>query len=288
MRDQKYEVRFSPYRHENYRQVCDFLIALDQPNWHWARWEWMYQHPYCDREKLSSMGLWLEGDTVVGAVIYDLFPGEALCAALEGYEALLPEILEYAYRELRDEKGLGVAVRDGDSAMEQLLANLGYQKTEQAEPVLCCGLDVDLGYQLPSGFAIREIRFPEDNLGYQKVIWKGFGHEGDQAELEKMLANSMLPPNRRQELCLAVVEKNDEFAAHCTCWYDNRTDYAYVEPVCTVPKYRGMGLGGSVVREALARCRALGAKRALVLSDEGFYKKLGFDSHSTYHIFRKK
>ena len=284
-------VRFEPYSKKYYQAVCDFLIEANREkkhiNWNWARFEWMYAHPYCDREMLHTIGLWLDGDAVVGAAIYDLFHGEAFCAALDGYQSLLPEILDYAYNHLKDENGLGIAVRDDDYPMQELLARLGYRKAAQTEPVLCRELNGELGYSLPAGFSIREICFPEDNLAYQTVIWKGFDHEGDDAELEKMLRNTVLPPNRRSELCLAVVDESGEFAAHCTCWYDERTDYAYVEPVCTIPKYRGMGLGKAVVCEALNRCAKLGARTAFVLSDQAFYKKLGFQSDCNFRFFWK-
>ena len=51
----------------------------------------MYAHPYCDREKLNTIGLWMDGNSVVGAAIYDLFHGEAFCGALDAYADLLPE-----------------------------------------------------------------------------------------------------------------------------------------------------------------------------------------------------
>ena len=285
------EVRFMSFSDEYYQAVCDFLITLNREkkhiNWNWARWEWMYAHPYCDREKLNTISLWLDGDSVAGAAIYDLFHGEAFCGVLDGYDHLLPEILDYAYANLKDENGLGIAVRDDDFSTQEQLARIGYHKTEQTEPILCRNLNKLLDYELPAEFSIREIRFPEDNLAYQTVIWKGFGHEGYPAELEKMLANKILPLNRKSELCLAVVDKQGEFAAHCTCWYDERTDYAYVEPVYTIPKYRGMGLGKAVVLEALRRCNALGAQHAFVISDQAFYKKLGFMPHSQYIFFKK-
>ena len=285
------KVHFRSYSHPYYQQVCDFLIALNHEkkhiNWNWARWEWMYAHPYCDREKLHTIGLWLDGDCVVGTAIYDLFHGEAFCGVLDAYSELLPEILEYAWNNLKDENGLGIAVRDDDIPMQDLLRRLGYEQAEQTEPILCRDLREPLDYEFPSGFSIREISFPEDNLAYQTVIWKGFDHEGDQAELEKMLANKVLPPNRRPELCLAVVDQNGEFAAHCTCWHDARTDYAYVEPVCTIPTYRGRGLGKAVVLEALRRCKTLGAKQAFVISDQVFYKKLGFEKYAQYLFYKK-
>ena len=285
-------MKFKQYTHEDYQAVCDFLIALNQQNkthinWNWARWEWMYQHPYCDRTLLHTIGLWKDGCVVVGAAIYDLYHGEAFCAALDGYDELLPEILDYAHRSMHDENGLGIAVNDTDTRMQKLLIGLGYHKADQTETILCRSLEQELDYELPDGFAVREIRFPEDELSYQTVIWKGFDHEGDQAELEKMLGNKVLPPHREPNLCLAVVDGAGEFAAHCTCWYDSHTDYAYVEPVCTIPKYRGIGLGKAVVLAALNRCRNLGAKVAFVISEQDFYKKLGFAQSAHYAFYWK-
>lgn len=284
------EMRFEHYKQDDYQLVCDFLIALNQNrkthmNWNWARWEWMYAHPYCDRTRLHTIGLWKDKDIVAGAAIYDLYHGEAFCGVLESYEERLPEILEYAYSNLKDDSGLGIAAHDGDAKMQALLLRSGYHKAEQTETVLCRSLEQELIYKLPAGFNIREIYFPEDNLAYQTVIWKGFDHEGDQAELDKMLANKVLPPNRCSALCLGAVDETGEFVAHCTCWYDERTDYAYVEPVCTIPKYRGIGLGKAVVCEALNRCKGMGAKEAFVISEQEFYKKLGFAEHSRYHFF---
>lgn len=285
-------MRVEQFTHRDYQAVCDFLITLNQQdqthiNWNWARWEWMYAHPYCDRSVLNTIGLWKDAGIVVGAAIYDLFHGEAFCATLDGYEELLPEILDYAHCSLQDENGLGIAVNDTDIRMQKLLTHLGYHKAEQTETILCRSLDQNLDYELSDGFTIREIHFPEDNLAYQTVIWKGFDHEGDSVELEKMLSNKVLPPHRVPNLSLAVVDGTGEFAAHCTCWYDERTDYAYVEPVCTIPKYRGMGLGKAVVMEALNRCSKLGAKEAFVISEQEFYKKLGFEFHSHYTFYWK-
>ena len=109
---------FRPYREEDYEAVCAFLIALNKKeklniNWNWARFEWMMEHPEFDKQAIRSIGLWWEQGRIVGAAIYDMYFGEAFCAALPEYEALFPEILDYAYRELKDDAGLGIALRDG-------------------------------------------------------------------------------------------------------------------------------------------------------------------------------
>ena len=127
-------MKFEQFTNEDYQAVCDFLIALNEQskthiNWNWARWEWMYAHPYCDRTLLHTIGLWKDKDTVVGAAIYDMYHGEAFCATLYGYEELLHEILDYAYRRLRDENGLGIAVNNADILMQKLLLCGGQTST---------------------------------------------------------------------------------------------------------------------------------------------------------------
>ena len=287
------KAEFAPFTHADYQGVCDFLVRLNQGdekhiNWNWARWEWMYCHTYTDRENMNAVGLWKCGGEVVGAAIYDMFFGEAFCAAAPGHEELLPEIYAYALRELSDENGLAVAVNDADEATAAMLTGMGWQKCGQTESIMCCKLESKPEYTLTEGFFLKETHFSEDYEAYLRVIWKGFGHEGDMEEWERMVSYDG-PPHPHREPCLSIsaVDKAGEFAAHCTCWYDRRTDYAYVEPVCTVPAHRGKGLGRAVVLEALERCRLLGARRAFVISDQEFYARLGFEAHSRCTFYRK-
>lgn len=294
---EKYGVKavFQTYEEKDYQQVCDFFVELNRQgemydNWNWARWEWMYFHPYFVREHMGSIGVWKAGEKIVGIAFYDLFYGEAFCAALAEYQTLMPEIIAYAVHTFPDENGLGIAVHDKNEEMKALLQNVGFQRAEQTETVLRVSLKEKRAYRLPEKMRIREIHFPEDNMAYQTVIWKGFDHEDDPQELDKMLGNSSnLPIHRKAFLCLAAADQKGEFLAHCTCWYDERTNYAYVEPVCTIPERRGQGIGSAVVSEALNRCRALGAERAIVLSDLDFYKKMGFEiaSHYTFYWIKE-
>ena len=286
-------MKMERYTDDLYQAACDFLIELNRDgtkhlNWNWARWEWMCFHPYCDRSLLPTAGLWKDGGKVVGAALFDLYHGEAFCSALPEFSELLPDIYNYAWDSLRDENGLGIAVANSDIRTRTTLLSLGYQKAEQNEWIYYVELKEPLPYLLADGFTIREIHFPDDLLAYQKVIYKGFDHEDDQAEWDRMMAyDGPLHPNRDPQLTLAVVDKSGEFAAHCTCWFDLRTDYAYIEPVCTIPAHRGKGLGRAVVCEAVNRCRSMGAKRAIVLSDQEFYKKLGFTELEHYTFYWK-
>ena len=280
-------MEFKHYSEKDYESLCDFLIALNQTdkthiNWNWARFEWMAEHPEFDKSTISSIGLWQDNDKIVGAAIYDMYFGEAFCAALPAYNHLCPEILDYACRELRDESGLGIAICDENAFEIDAAEKAGFTKAEQTETVMRLSLDTDLPVDLPDGFHFEELDPTKEPVDFQWLLWQGFDHGTDRAEFER--EDKIIPQIRKHldpTLSVTAVTADGEKAAYCCLWYSEKTDYAYVEPVCVIPSCRGKGLAKAVIREALNRSRSLGAKQAHVLSDMDFYKKLGFTE--TYH-----
>ena len=88
-------------------------------------------------------------------------------------------------------------------------------------------------------------------------------------------------------LCLSAADPSGEPVSHCSLWFHPDTDYAYVEPVCTIPGYRGKGIAATLLSEALNRAKVLGAKKAYVISDLPFYEKLSFEKMQHYAFYRK-
>ena len=161
---------FRHYRKEDYDAVCDFLVELNRDgrehiNWNWARFEWMYEHPECDRSLLCSIGLWLDGERVVGAAIYDMSFGEAFCGVLQEYADLYPEVLDYASRELKDENGLSIAICDDCEAERRAALAVGFSPAGQTETVM--------RYRL----RIRGARLHHPRLA-AAGRWPGRGHRG--------------------------------------------------------------------------------------------------------------
>lgn len=292
------EVKFKTYEEGDYQLVYDFFLELNQKdkvhiNWNWARWEWMYFHQDFNISLIHSIGLWMVDGRVVGAAVYDQYFGEAFCGTLHGCEELLPDIIEYAFENLKDENGLGIAVNDEDNPVKLLLSKQGFTKVEQEENVLRISLENQLNYEIPLDYQIQEVTLPKDEYQYKMVLWKGFDHGDDAKEFEQSLTDEgsideAAYPHRNPLLSLSITDELGTHLAHCTCWYDSRTDYAYVEPVCSIPQSRGKGFGKAVVCEVLNRCRSLGAKQAYVISNQEFYKKLGFDSESHYSFYWKE
>lgn len=286
-------VEFRPYREKDYEAVCAFLIALNQNdkkhiNWNWARFEWMMEHPEFDKSTISSIGLWWEQEGIVGAAIYDMYFGEVFCATLSKYEAIYPEILDYAFRTLRDDAGVGIAICDKSKEEIEAVTAKGFAPADQNETVLRMDLDKLCPIVLPEGYTLLELdpaKQPED---FEWLLWQGFDHGSD---YEEFLRNDLVVPRYRPHLnkclSLAAVSIDGEKAAYCCVWYHPNTDYAYVEPVCTIPSHRGKGLATALLIEALMRAKNLGANNAYVLSDIDFYQKLGFERDQIFTFYWK-
>lgn len=286
-------MEFRHFSDADYEAVCDFLIELSREdrthiNWNWARFEWMYEHPEFDKSARDAIGLWFDGGKVVGAAIYDMYFGEAFCGVLPSHASLYPEVLRYACDALRDETGLAIAICDENRTEIETAKRMGFTAIEQSETIMRIKLRSARRAALPEGFTLFEPDPVENAYELQWLFWQGFDHGEDRAEFER--EEPIVPCVRRHfksELGVAAVNENGEYAAICCLWYSEKTDYAYVEPVCTIPRYRGRGLAKALICEVLNRARALGAKDAYVISDMPFYEKLGF--RKTYHdtFYRK-
>ena len=287
------QVSFRSYRDEDYEAVCDFLIELNQKdrthiNWNWARFEWMMEHPEFDKSASSSIGLWWSDGRVVGAAIYDMYFGEAFCGVLPGHETLYPDILDYACRELKDDSGLAIAINNDNAAEIKAALQAGFERIDQKETIMELSLDRTFSLTLPEELQLREMDQIADWNALEWLFWQGFDHGDDREAFERSLDH--VPHVRRhfnKALCLSAADISGEPVSHCSLWFHPDTDYAYVEPVCTIPGYRGKGIASALLSEAFSRAKALGAKKAYVISDLPFYEKLGFEKAQQYTFYRK-
>lgn len=285
---------FRNFSDSYYEKVCDFFVELSKNdrthiNWNWARWEWMFFHPEFNRNLLNKIGLWFLDDNLVGIAVYDHYLGEAFFAAKDSFSELEREILDYAVKNLCDENGLGIAVNDIDKDTLDLLTEHGFTKNEQTENILELLLDdFDFSNRFIEGISFKSIDRAKDLHRHHEVLWKGFDHKGqipvdeDTIKKQKIMLSA---PHMNPMLHIAAQNDCSEYVSCCGVWYDENTDYAYVEPVCTVPQYRKMGIAKAILTEALKNAYALGARKAYVISDSDFYKRLGFRQHSHYTFY---
>ena len=284
---------FKTYTEEDYEAVCDFLIKLNDKdkthiNWNWARFEWMYEHPEFDKSTMDTIGLWTENGEVVGAAIYDMYFGEGFCGVLPEYKTLFPEVVKYAYDKLKDDSGFALAICDDNTDEVKEVTSLGFTTKDQTENIMELDLSKDFTAKLPEGLSFMSPDPIEDNYDLQWLFWQGFDHGEDKAEFEK--EDQTIPRARKhmkKELGVAARNEAGDLVSICILWHSDKTDYVYVEPVCTIPSYRGKGVAKAVIHEALNRAKKLGAKKAYVISDMDFYAKLGFVSRYHYTFYEK-
>lgn len=286
-------MEFRNYKKNDYDAVIDFLVQLSNEdmnhiNWNWARFEWMIEHPDTDKLSLEKIGLWWEKGNIVGAAIYDMYLGEAFCGTLKTHMDILPEILDYAYRVFKDENGLGIAIRNEDLKAIEKAIDLGFEKVNQTENVMMLGLDNIIPSRIPADIVIREYNPAENPREFAWLLWQGFDHGNDQAEFEsKDSQKQQMRKHLDKRLSLSAVDSSGNIVGYVCLWHSPETDYAYVEPVCTIPEFRNMGISKALLTEAFSRANKLGAKKAIVISDMEFYKKLGFVNLALFSFYWK-
>ena len=277
---------YQPYRDSP--KVSEFLAQTypptdRNPNWLRARWEYMvYAVQDGIEEKLASFGVWENGSEIVGVVNFEDGPGEVYLQVHPDYTYLLAEMLSYAETALSKTevggKRLTVWVNDFDGALQSLVQERGYVRAE-FDPQVVSRLDPmsSLDYALPEGFQVTDRQECGDLRAINRVLWRGFNHEGPapeqyvagRADVEKA-------PTFRGDLTVMVRAPDGHLVSYCGMWYEEATGIAYVEPVATDPDYRRMGLGKAVVLEATRRAKDLGATRTIVNSGLAFYRAIGF------------
>lgn len=273
----KDNIRFN----NQYKELCDFLKAYADngfnEHFHWGRLDWMMSISYLDIDMLSKNTLFRdENGKLVGAVMFDTgYSDRWYILHSTSDEILLKQMVEYVTK--TDVGTVTIKANLNDMELCKLLENTGFEK-QYSESVLEIDLSYIFSYQLPDGFYLNDPDSQIDNWQWDLVTYRGFDHEGvpeksseEETEVEKHLEIS--------EYIKVFAIKDGEYTAHCGVWYDDG-ETAYIEPVVTVPEHRGKGLGKAVVYEAINRAKKRGAKRAIVLSDQEFYKRLGMTKSS--------
>ncbi len=268
---------------EDFMKVCDFLIRINRskvvtPNYLWARWVWQFG-PYMSKRNLSKIGIFEDGGVIVGLATYENDIGESYFCLDAGYEYLKPALIDYAVENLSSNGEIRISLPDGDLGYQQAAAERGFIATTRKSSV--ARIDAaNISVDLPEGYRIMS--FDDDSFDadkYYDAIWKGFDNQRERNETEKLSMErreEFGAPHFARDLRVLVVAPNGDYASHCGMWCLPGSDYAYVEPVFTLPEYRKMGLGRAAVLEGVKRCSRLGANYALVGSSQQFYYSIGF------------
>jgi predicted N-acetyltransferase YhbS len=292
------------YKHSvDYDRVEQFLIDTYRPgnqheNWLQPRWEYMHYHPLFDetlQKAFSNTGIWESGGNIVALVHFEHRPGEVFFQVHPDFKYLKLEMLKYAEIHLSVEVGvekleIAVWVNDFDISFESIVRERGYHLVEGAKEYWSI-FEINKTYppiRLPEGFRLQSLEDENDLNKLNRLIHRGFNHPGEPpddglAGRKKMQS----APNYRKDLNIVAVAPDGVYASYCGIWQDHINRVAYVEPVCTDPDYRRMGLGTAAVLEGIRRCGVEGAKIAVVGSEQPFYMSIGFKKLFGINLWKK-
>lgn len=275
----------------DYQKLHNFLVETGNTEYTYARFDWMMTNwDYLEDQYLNRIGIWEEDNKIVGTVLFDhsldvLFP-----IVLPGYEYLYQEMYDYAREHMvkEDNPEFLIYVNDTNKKLQKLLKKNGMIATEQKDMVAIFDLSEEIPeMNIKKGFKITTLEEHRDYEQYMKCMFKGFGHE-ENGEIfsftEKNLEDCKKAYERNNvdlSLKISVEDEDGNYVAHVGMWYDRNSEIALVEPVCTIPECRKMGLGKEAIYEGLRRVKAMGAKVAVVGSNQQFYFSLGFIPYST-------
>lgn len=268
-----------------YPAIYQFFSAVADTgfneHFHWGRMEWMLQHTMLDTKALDKIVLFQdETGAAAGLVTYDtVYDDRTYLLHANNDPTLLQRMIDYAIAHYSDGKTSVIKVNTKDSALQKALSARGFTKGNKSGNILTLDLQQALPYQISTEFSITPPDFVRDDWKYQLMLHRGFDHTGVPEKWDSEFSKPS--PNMNPALQVFALQA-EEYCAHCGIWYTTG-DTAYIEPVVTIPAYRKQGLAKAVVYEACRRAKALGAKRALVLSDQEFYYRIGFMDSSAFY-----
>jgi GNAT superfamily N-acetyltransferase len=280
---------------EEYNKIYDFLCEINKSeivnsNFEYARLEWMFTHPMLDRSELSKIRVYEANGKIVGLVTYESVLGDAYPVVIPGYEYLYEEMMDYAINHLSKDGKVKFMIQDGNTSVQQLARSKGYVPTKHDEADSIHMMDDNMDYELPDGFEVMSLADEYDLYQLNKVLHLGFNHGPEYNPTDEDLnERKFMFSGPHNDLSLKIVVKNSdgEYVSFCGMWFDPVSKLAVVEPVATVPEYRKKGLGKAAVLEGVKRCKDLGAKYAIVGSNQQFYYNIGFNPFSTYRFWIK-
>ncbi len=253
-------------------------------------WEYAHTHPMFNPYKAHRMGIWEENGEILGVAAYEMDLGDAFLFAKRGYEFLYEEMLTYAEHELSVIKD-GVRISDVWTTDQQkdvveLLESKGYEIIhDEAVTIYDYGQGFDEP-ELPKGFEILSLEEENDFEKIHECLWKGFDH-GDQPDDDVDCRRLMQSgPHFRRDLSMVAKAPDGSYASFAGMWLNGENQYAYLEPLATVPEYRKLGLGKALLMRAMKKTKSLGANYCYGGMFE-YYNNLGFVNAGMRRMYRR-
>ena len=267
--------------------------------------EYALTSSWMDKRYLYLNRLWFDGDKPVGFVFYEDPVSSVFFHLRPGYEALADEMIAYADARMPGKPGdKELVLFPGQTALIEKAKTRGYVQDHTEENLILDFRKATLDYPLPEGFHFVEAD-DIDVVKLARCTWKGFDHEDKgpfenweaedpgtpwnvQKSYQAILSSSMAPPPHSTfEYDVIIADAQGEYACFSGMWWVPENKLAYMEPLCTIPEYRRMGLAAAALTRHYQRMKALGAEW-MTGGGDPFYRKIGYQDTVDWLFWKKK
>lgn len=257
----------------------------------------MHAHPFVEHIDLTRIGIAEHHGRVVGVIHPEDHPAFCHLQAHPGTAAVKESLVGWAEAHLGGMSEtfggpvLGIWVPDPDPGLEAILEEHGFERTEHREAMATRTLTRRLpDVILRDGYRLATLADENDLREVNRVLWRGFGHDGPPPDAEIPGRERMQhSPHFRKDLNVVAIDEDGHYVAYAGVWLDPVNRLAMVEPVATDPDHRRRGLASAAIVEGLRRAHAEGAIVAWVGADLPVYASLGFvvTCHNTLWVKRR-
>ena len=252
-------------------------------------------HSYKFNHKLAHrFGIWEENNELIGFTCFEMNLGECFIILKAEHDHILIEIINYAEKNLSEEKNgkraLTIWLNDKETKKKRLLEQMGYKITH-SDPITIFSYEREFpNRKLPDGFKIISLEEENDLQKINDCLWYGFDngpnpYPNNDAIDRRMQMQSDL--NFRKDLTTVIKAPNGEYACYAGMRIEEDNKYAYLEPLATVPKYRRMGLSTIALGEGIRKTKNLGMKYCFGGCMD-FYYSIGFEKVGYIEFWKKE
>lgn len=237
---------------------------------------------------LKDAFLWFDDDRMVARLIDGSF------CLKEDYRYLFKEMVELREKLcLESKEDIEWEILERDNDFESILANKGYNKTEEYWVRRELDTDnIEKGSELPEGFYVKLVPELKDLEKVYEAYKLCYGILFNDIMFEQFYKTSTY----RKELDMVIMSPEDEVVALCSGRYDEKNKMASIEAVSCYKEYRKRGISKAMIYYALNEAKKLGAKKVTVFTamPEKFpapnrlYESVGFNVVGKSYVWKKE
>lgn len=264
-------------------RIYQFLLEIYERDWRNGVPAPFFEYAYASHASWMDITysyknrIWEDRGTIAAFCFYENPPSDIYFCLRPGYEELAGEMIAYADKVMPNQGGNIQLILFGEQgALMAAAEKAGYVQAGECVEMQF-DFEKELVYPLPDGFRL----IPPQEIEFSKVgecCWKGFDHEQTEGEWNQQDVRNqyqlLTAPHATPKLGVAIADETGAYACYAGMWWTPENRLAYLEPLCTIPKYRRRGLAAAALSELYRRTKALGATH-MTGGFDAFYEKIG-------------